>query len=92
MFMMYGSTFLVEGEDATRSVPSLEKARSLLPGSPEINLRLAYAYRVVGRPEDAIPLVENVLAWSHGSRPALLELLAELRAEAGIQTSAPDES
>jgi tetratricopeptide (TPR) repeat protein len=79
-YAMYGKSFLAPGEDPARSLETLEHAYALLPSNTEIVRLLAQAYVKLGREDDARPLAERIVAWSHsGDRAnAVDELLTEL--------------
>lgn len=64
-YAMYGSTFLVEGEDPARGIETLEHAHALLRSNLAIKLLLARAYVGVGRLGEARDLLAVILAWSH---------------------------
>ena len=61
---LYGSSFLVEGEDPSQGVESLEQALQLLPSNVGIQLMLAEAYVAVDRKPGARALLGRILAWS----------------------------
>jgi thioredoxin-like negative regulator of GroEL len=79
-YAMYGKSFLAPGEDPARSLETLEHAHALLPSNTDILWLFAQAYVKLGRVDDARPLAERIVAWSHsGDRPAAVgELLDEL--------------
>lgn len=52
-YAMYGSTYLLRGQDAALGAETLEHAHELLPSSPEINIRLARLKLATGHPEEA---------------------------------------
>jgi tetratricopeptide (TPR) repeat protein len=49
-YSVYGSTFLIEGEDPSRGVAALERAHRMLPSDQEIDLDLARMYVALGQP------------------------------------------
>ena len=69
-FARYGESFLVEGEDPSRGIKTLEHAVRLLPSAVEVRLSLAEAYVGAGREEDARPLLRRILAWAHDEEMA----------------------
>jgi tetratricopeptide (TPR) repeat protein len=69
-YALYGATFLMEGEPPEKGLETLEHANSLLPSNLRIRLLLGEAYVAVERPEDARPLLESVIAWTHSARMA----------------------
>jgi tetratricopeptide (TPR) repeat protein len=79
-YAMYGKSFLAPGEDPARGLETLEHAYSLLPSNTEILRLLARTYVQLDRVDDARPLAERIVAWSHsGDRvEAVDELLTEL--------------
>jgi tetratricopeptide (TPR) repeat protein len=62
----YGASFLRSGSDPAKGLDTLELANQLLPSHPGIKFRLAQLYLALGRPADARPLLQAVVAWEHG--------------------------
>ncbi|MCK6371200.1 MAG: tetratricopeptide repeat protein [Gammaproteobacteria bacterium] len=76
---MYGSSFLLEGEDPARGLETLEYAHELLPSEPGIKMLLAQLYIAVERPDDARALLRAVATWEHGNEADVARnLLARL--------------
>lgn len=67
---VYGATFLLEGEDPSRGIESLEQALQLLPSSTDVQLMLAETYVGVGRKPEARALLGRILSWSHEGESA----------------------
>lgn len=60
---MYGSSFLLEGEDPAKGVEVLEFAHELLPSNTQIKLLLARIYVAAGRRSKARPLLRAIVTW-----------------------------
>jgi len=79
--MMYGSSFLLPGEDPAKGMDTLKLANQLLPSNEQVKLALASGYMATGQPAEALSLIQAVRAWSHGEdAKALDELLAKAQA------------
>lgn len=78
---MYGSSFLLDGEDPAKGLDALEYAHQLLPSEPTIKLWLAQLYVALARDADARPLLGAIMAWEHDGHASAAEaLLAQLDA------------
>lgn len=78
--VMYGSSFMLPGEDPAKGLDTLKLANQLLPSNKQAVLALAGAYKQLGRPAEALPLLQAVRAWSHSDdAQALDELIAEVQ-------------
>ena len=76
---MNGASYLVDGEDATKGVESLEAAHQLLPSQTQIRLLLAQSYAAAGQPEKARAQLETLVTWTHaGGVDAIRALLDSL--------------
>jgi tetratricopeptide (TPR) repeat protein len=64
-YAMYGSTYLLDGQEATLGEETLEHAHELLPSSPEIKIRLARLKLETGHPKDARRLALATAAGNH---------------------------
>lgn len=64
-YSVYGATYLLDGEDATKGVETLEYAEHLLASNLQIRIWLAEAYVRVDRDDDARARLETVIAWGH---------------------------
>lgn len=79
---MYGSSFLLEGENPAKGVEALEFAHELLPSSSTIKLLLARIYSAMGRAQDARPLLRAVVAWDKtNSASEAAELLERINSD-----------
>lgn len=80
VYLMYGLTFLEVGDDPDKAIEMIEASHSLLPGDLELRFVLGKAYADQGRPPDARPLLESVVAWTHSESLATesKEILASL--------------
>ena len=78
---MYGSTFVLPGEDPTEGLDALETAHDLLPSNSEVKWHLASLYVRLGRTAEARRLLRVVIAWSHGEADEARALLAELEGD-----------
>jgi tetratricopeptide (TPR) repeat protein len=90
-YAMYGSTFLIEGEEPERGLETLEHAHALLRSDLDIKMMLASLYIELDRDAEARELLQTVVAWAHGEgqADAARELLRQLDgAESGL--SAPE--
>jgi hypothetical protein len=91
---MYGSSFLIAGEEPERGLETLEHAHALLRSNLDIQLLLGRLYMRLDRDAEARELLQRVEAWGHGSGQAdrARELLEELddsqRAEPALQGNA----
>jgi tetratricopeptide (TPR) repeat protein len=65
---MYGATFLLAGEDATRAAKPLERAGEMLPSSPEIRLLLARFYAATRRTRTMRRVAVDVYSRSHDTK------------------------
>jgi len=90
-YARYGSTYLLEGEDPSRGIETLEHAHRLLPASPEIKLSLAELYADLGRLEEAQTLTRIVSTWSHTrlQQEAIQELQRKID-RLGDESAPPD--
>lgn len=78
---VYGSSFLLDGEDPAKGRDTLEYAHQLLPSHPTIKLWLAQLYVALARDSDARPLLRAIVAWEHDGQASAAEaLLAQLDA------------
>lgn len=59
-FAMYGSTYLIEGQDAKKGIETLEHARDLLPSSTPIRYRLALVYLEAGDKVNARRMAKTI--------------------------------
>ena len=76
---VYGSSFLMGDSDPAKGLDTLQLASQLLPADPSIKWELARLYVALHRPDDARPLLQALIAWSHGGRaPQAEELLARI--------------
>lgn len=66
---IYGTSYLQEGVEPAKGLPTLEFAHELLPSNPAIKMMLAQMYVAVGRAPEARPLLKAVMAWETG-KPA----------------------
>jgi Flp pilus assembly protein TadD len=64
-YAMYGSTYLLDGQDPTLGVETLERAHELLPSSAEITIRLARLKLATGRPAEARKLALSISIGFH---------------------------
>ncbi|MDH4023743.1 MAG: tetratricopeptide repeat protein [Gammaproteobacteria bacterium] len=88
---VYGSTFLIDGQDPAAAVDALEQAQQLLPSQAQIKFMLASAYITAGRLRDARSLLAAVQAWEEGNgSEAARELLQKLEA-GGSLDGVPEE-
>lgn len=86
----YGSTFLLDGEDAAKGLEALEAAHTLLPSHPSPMWALAQARAAAGDATGALPLMDRVLAWQHSpANDQQLELRAAVAAQAETEASPP---
>ena len=86
---MNGASYLVEGEDATKAVASLEEAYHLLPSQADIRFLLAQAYAGSGEPAKARRQLETLLAWTHAEG---VEEIQKLLSGLDDETGAPSEA
>jgi tetratricopeptide (TPR) repeat protein len=79
-YAMYGSTFLMEGEDPSKGLETLEHAHAMLRTDPNTQFLLAQVYARTGRIAEARDLLETLIAWAHDEEQAEVarELLAEV--------------
>ncbi len=89
-YAMYGQSFLQKGEDASGGLETLEHALRLLPSSVRVQLMLAEAYISLDRNDDALPLLDRILAWSHEGETATRarELLDRIDSPQATESSA----
>jgi len=71
-YAMYGSTYLLSGQDTALGAETLEHAHELLPSSPEINIRLARLKLATGHPEEARQLALATAIGFHDEEVDLL--------------------
>lgn len=64
----YGASYVFEGTNPAKGLPTLELAHDLLPSNPQIKLMLAQMYIAVGQGPKARPLLQAVMAWETGKR------------------------
>lgn len=69
-YAMYGSTFLIEGEEPERGLETLEHAHAMLRSDLHIAMTLATLYMRLDRDADARELLQTVVAWAHGEEQA----------------------
>ena len=83
---MYGSTFLVRGEDSSKALETLDHAHRLLRSNLQITLMLADAYVARTRISKARDLIATVLAWSHSEVQIkkARQLLEEIDGSTGV--------
>jgi tetratricopeptide (TPR) repeat protein len=88
-YAMYGSTFLLEGEEPARGLETLQHAHAMLRSDLDIQLMLAEIYIQVERGAEARELLQKVVAWGHGQGQAdrARVLLDELE---DVQSGNPD--
>jgi len=79
-YVVYGQTFLLEGQRIDLATEVLEKAESLLPSNLTIRVLLAQAYLEAGKRENAAGAARSVLAWSNPDSNTA-ELAKEILAE-----------
>jgi len=92
-YAMYGSSFLVEGEEPERGLETLEHAHDLLRSDLDIQMMHATLYMRLDRDAEARDLLQTVVTWAHGKgeADAARALLGELDdAESGNSTSEAD--
>jgi Flp pilus assembly protein TadD len=63
-YVLYGQTFLMEGERIDLATDVLKKAESLLPSNLTVRVLLAKAYRQAGDNDAAAMAARSVLVWS----------------------------
>lgn len=81
-YILYGQTFLTEGENYAKAIEMLEFAEAMLPANLTVRAMLAKAYQGAGRIDDAREAARSVQAWSHEDSNAAWvarEILADLR-------------
>lgn len=79
-YYVYGDSFLLNGEDASEGIETLEHAANLLPGNLQILYSLANAYAKLNRNDEARELLTQIISWGHGGGYATMAhtLLEEL--------------
>jgi Flp pilus assembly protein TadD len=70
------------------ALPHFEKSAELKPDDADIRNNLAVTLALTGRVKDAIPHLEHAVKLSGGREPMMLDLLAQLYANAGRITDA----
>jgi len=70
LLLRTGKLLLEKLHAPVRALPLIERARSLQPESVEAALALASAHRELGRADEALPALADVIARNRGKRPA----------------------
>lgn len=85
-----GDSYLREGADPAKGLPTLELAHALLPSSTEIKMMLAQMYVALGQGPKARPMLQSVMAWGKGkTAEAAGKLLATIDGTAAGVSGTP---
>jgi len=79
---MLGMTYLIDNTAPEPGIAALERAETLLPSHPAIQLPLAHLHHRAGHRERAIELLRRVVLRSHGATHEASKLLDELEGQA----------